>query len=581
MKKLNNKGFTLLELLVSIFIITTVIFIGYKIINKSTTSVKEQGNINSGQLTMNDINKYLTNDLEQAKSIKLLLDKDGNKNAYDYELVAETKNEKIQKINDKEDILEKGVVEVIKPKLDDKTISKFNYQYIIIGNRESNYDSKYTVEIDKENRNIKYTISIIDKNGVKIDFVKDGTIKANTLPFIITGNNPYKVTMGYESKKDNFNKYEFEVVSRLDNITGGGTAEPEEPEKPPIEPPKDEIPHPDDIDKEKSLAIGFWTADKSKFEEQNGLYKDSLYTWIDDNGKFGHQDLRNQEEFYIRGDNDNGNSGHSNAYIGYNPDYQNNQAEVHNTSSKASDIDKIKIYVSPHTILKNIKINLNHATFYGVKEVGKTENLNLNNGKYTLQGNENGTWYEVLFTKHNSNKANFIIDGKLAIDKEKVSSGYGMIVYGEKYSTSQSNGDIVYEWQNSENGYEVEAYATVGNDKNKRNEKQYNETRNMSIQIDKGSSPTMIRARGIDREIATSHNEFKNIKAVQLKVEGKLKLSDIKFNNNHIGTLNHKNPSIILNLNTNQMSNNLEANFNFGNMKNKKDSGKLIVNFIY
>lgn len=429
MKKLNDKGFTFLELLVSIFIITTVIFIGYKIINKSTKSIKEQGNINRGQLTMNDINKYLTNDLEQAKSIKLLLDKDGDENTYDYELVADTKNEEIQGINDKNDVLEKGIIDVIK--LYENNISKFNYKYIIRDNRESDSDDIYTayeIKIRKENKNVKYTISTIDKNGVKIDFTKNKDIKGKNLPFKITGNNPYKVTVGYESKKDNFNKYEFEVVSRLNEIIAGNVEKP-------INPPKEDIPHPDDIDKEKSLAIGFWAADKSKSQGQNGSYKDSLYTWIDNDGKFGPQDLRNQEEFYIKGDNDNGNSGHSNAYIGYNLDYQNNQAEVHNTSSKASNIDKIKIYVSPYATLKDIKIKFNHAVFSGVKEVGKYDNLIASNGKYILQGNKNGTWYEVIFTKHNNNKANFIIEGKLFIDKEKVSSGYGMIVYGEKSST--------------------------------------------------------------------------------------------------------------------------------------------------
>jgi len=61
MIKKNSKGFTLLELLVSMVIFTTVIFIGYKIIDKSTQSVKDQGNTNKGQLTMNDMNKYTNN----------------------------------------------------------------------------------------------------------------------------------------------------------------------------------------------------------------------------------------------------------------------------------------------------------------------------------------------------------------------------------------------------------------------------------------------------------------------------------------------------------------------------------------
>ena len=63
MIKRNNKGFTLLELMISIFILTIVIFIGYRVINKSTIDIKNQSNINQGQLTVNDMNEYLTKDL--------------------------------------------------------------------------------------------------------------------------------------------------------------------------------------------------------------------------------------------------------------------------------------------------------------------------------------------------------------------------------------------------------------------------------------------------------------------------------------------------------------------------------------
>ena len=71
MIKRNNKGFTLLELLISIFILTTVIFLGYRVINKSTIDIKNQSNINKGQLTVNDMNKYLTKDLERARNVSL------------------------------------------------------------------------------------------------------------------------------------------------------------------------------------------------------------------------------------------------------------------------------------------------------------------------------------------------------------------------------------------------------------------------------------------------------------------------------------------------------------------------------
>ena len=72
MIKRNNKGFTLLELLISIFILTTVIFLGYRVINKSTIDIKNQSNINKGQLTVNDMNEYLTKDLERARNVVII-----------------------------------------------------------------------------------------------------------------------------------------------------------------------------------------------------------------------------------------------------------------------------------------------------------------------------------------------------------------------------------------------------------------------------------------------------------------------------------------------------------------------------
>ena len=115
MKKINNKGFTLLELIIAMSILTSVMFIGYNIFNKNSTLMHTQININKGQSNMNDINEYLTKDLEQTTSIELKIDG---------VVVADTKVNVEQKSTDK-------VLENAKQEIEDR-LSKnnnFNYEY--------------------------------------------------------------------------------------------------------------------------------------------------------------------------------------------------------------------------------------------------------------------------------------------------------------------------------------------------------------------------------------------------------------------------------------------------------------------
>lgn len=122
MLKKNNKGFTLLELLIAI---TTVIFIGYKVIDKVTIDSKNQGNINRGRLTMNNINEYLTKDLEQTTSIEFRI-------YVDWE--ADTKLEE-----------ENSKIEILNRLLGNKS---FTYEYKLRFNDDNKY-SIYKVNIDK------------------------------------------------------------------------------------------------------------------------------------------------------------------------------------------------------------------------------------------------------------------------------------------------------------------------------------------------------------------------------------------------------------------------------------------------
>lgn len=241
MKKINNKGFTLLELIIAMSILTSVMFIGYNIFNKNSTLMHTQININKGQSNMNDINEYLTKDLEQTTSIELKIDG---------VVVADTKVNVEQKSTDK-------VLENAKQEIEDR-LSKnnnFNYEYKLRLNDENKF-SVYKVNIENKNKSIRYTLSLTDKNGVKVDFVNKELLKEGEVPFYIIGDDPYKVIMGYSDKKNNFNLHEFEVASRIkqDLVAESGTPElptepgtpelPTEPDtpKPPISPPTENNP---------------------------------------------------------------------------------------------------------------------------------------------------------------------------------------------------------------------------------------------------------------------------------------------------------------------------------------------------
>ena len=226
MKKINNKGFTLLELIIAMSILTSVMFIGYNIFNKNSTLMHTQININKGQSNMNDINEYLTKDLEQTTSIELKIDG---------VVVADTKVNVEQKSTDK-------VLENAKQEIEDR-LSKnnnFNYEYKLRLNDENKF-SVYKVNIENKNKSIRYTLSLTDKNGVKVDFVNKELLKEGEVPFYIIGDDPYKVIMGYSDKKNNFNLHEFEVASRIkqDLVVGEITPDPPTvtPEEPDNKPP--------------------------------------------------------------------------------------------------------------------------------------------------------------------------------------------------------------------------------------------------------------------------------------------------------------------------------------------------------
>ena len=69
MKKNNNKGITLVEIIIALSIVGFVITASYKVIIGISKFINIQKEVNLNVSNMNLLNKYLVNDIEQSKSI--------------------------------------------------------------------------------------------------------------------------------------------------------------------------------------------------------------------------------------------------------------------------------------------------------------------------------------------------------------------------------------------------------------------------------------------------------------------------------------------------------------------------------
>lgn len=189
-KRGSNKGFTLVELIIAMAIFSVVIFMGYRIINGTNKASANQMKITKEQQNANLMNKYLTNDLESAKSIKEFgLDNDGN----------------------------------IKQSNRSKVVS-YGYDIKTIENRAEK-NIRYQVNIDESSN--KYSIIRQDGNTY-IDIVSNQAYNTleSKLPLIIAKDED----LYHISSFNGSNKYDFNVNTRIKadkgNVTppdGGGT----------------------------------------------------------------------------------------------------------------------------------------------------------------------------------------------------------------------------------------------------------------------------------------------------------------------------------------------------------------------
>src|SRR5699024_2642437 len=159
----------------------------------------------------------------QASSIALFLNN---------EKVADTLVEENGDSEEKQNILSDKISD-LENELNKLSIgNKFDYSYAIrFKNDENNtYSIKYKVEITKSNHYYKYSTSREENNGIKINFINGALLKEKELTFLIEGNSPYKVTLGYTSKDNSFTKHEFTITYRLNNIITTNTTNPPENE---------------------------------------------------------------------------------------------------------------------------------------------------------------------------------------------------------------------------------------------------------------------------------------------------------------------------------------------------------------
>ncbi|MCR8746030.1 hypothetical protein [Romboutsia lituseburensis] len=164
---------------------------------------------------MNDMNNYLTRDIEQSTSIELDL------------ITVKNNNNKSN--------LDKLDGEYIKFMSLSQTNKSMEYIYTIRSDKkEDTVISKYITNIDFKDEKYKYSINRMDSKGVKIDFIDNRILKSTNLPpLIIKGENSYEVSMQYNGKYDENVNHIFNVTSRYiksEEII----IHPEEPEEIPL-----------------------------------------------------------------------------------------------------------------------------------------------------------------------------------------------------------------------------------------------------------------------------------------------------------------------------------------------------------
>ncbi|MGL6104666.1 prepilin-type N-terminal cleavage/methylation domain-containing protein [Romboutsia sp.] len=374
MKK-NNKGFTLIEIIISITIFTTAIGIGYMIINKNTESVSASMISTEGQMSVNIVNKYLTKDLEKTQPNNIIKPTqiEISSGTYNYKLNTNEFIESNEKIN------------------------YIRYDVNISNNRYDLTRNTFSSQSDMDNNISKSNIEIISNQPID---------DINTPPFYIENdNNIYTVGMQYKEKSNKY--YNFDVSYRYNQfVTSGGEVGDGTPENP--LPPTEEP----EIDEELQGSNGLNGFIRFGYNDKKA-YTSIGSSKVQDkpNNEYARREINNDKgEYTIRGMlSFNNNNGHCETKIDSYPLYE-----------QRDDFGKLQVNQINATILGDARLEL------VIKQKdGGNENLWPILHKVTLD--KVGKYIFPI----NTNSKDILIEGKI-IKTQGSTYGEAIITFGTK-----------------------------------------------------------------------------------------------------------------------------------------------------
>lgn len=189
MKK-NNKGFTLVEVIIAISIFSVVTAMGYQVINRINTDMAKSEVIYENQVSVNLINKYVTKDLEKSINFEENYSKKITESKYSFLIEV---NNYTENSND---------IKFIEYKVN-LTNKKLNYNVIRITYKES---------------------YLLENKVSEVMLIQNQKTTNSNRPFVIEryeegtdskGNKIYKDTYSVKLDSGKGKKYSFDVSSRM------------------------------------------------------------------------------------------------------------------------------------------------------------------------------------------------------------------------------------------------------------------------------------------------------------------------------------------------------------------------------
>ncbi len=220
MKIKNNKGLTLIELIIAVALITIVLGIGYKVFDKIQILPSKQASNSDIQNGMNRVRDLTSKELKYCESVELEYKEENNKVVQNIEITKENTQEEVN--NKKEFIL--------------KEINKkdnFKYQYNIIKEYKnksikSQYErdreqSSYIINVYTKKGKKYFSVSKIDYSGITLDLIDKQEFDVDKLPMNISYKDKiYSVRINYIYDKSNY--YTFDVYNNSIDLDSNGVS---------------------------------------------------------------------------------------------------------------------------------------------------------------------------------------------------------------------------------------------------------------------------------------------------------------------------------------------------------------------